>query len=146
MLVAEFKDSELSAFKEVMEVLERHPDFEKYEIRSAPPLSFPGLEIMPDCRKVYCDGGEIPLTAKEFDILYLLAENPGRVLTYAQIYRNVWGDYDQNIQNNSIGSHVCSLREKLYAAVEHPAFRIRCVREVGYCFEVKTEKTVETDG
>lgn len=144
VLVAEFKDSEVSTFEKVMEVLEGYSDVKKYKIRSMLSLSFHGLKIMPERRKVYCDKGEISLTAKEFDILYLLAENQGRVLTYAQIYQNVWGDYDQNIQNNSIGSHVCSLREKLYAAVENPVFRIRCVREVGYCFEVRTEEPTET--
>lgn len=142
--MAEFDDDEKSTFEEIMGILSKHSDFQKYEIRSTPPLFFQGLEIVPDCRKVYCGCKEILLTAKEFDILYLLAGNQGRVLSYIQIYQNVWNNYDQNIQNNSIGSHVCSLRGKLYTAVEKPNFRIRCVREVGYCFEIKKEKLTET--
>lgn len=144
LIVAEFKDSESNPFDEIMEILNKYSKSLKYEVSYMSAISFPSLEIFPDCRKVYGAGKEILLTAKEFDILYLLADHEGLVLTYAQIYRNVWGDYDQNIQNNSIGSHVCSLREKLYAAVEKPNFRIRCVREVGYCFEIKKEKLTET--
>lgn len=137
--MAEFNDNELSVFEKVMEILEKTPDFHKYDVQNMPPLLFAGLEIAPDYRKVYADGKEISMTAKEFEILYLLAKNRGRVLTYAQIYQKVWGDYDQNIQNNSIGSHVCSLRGKPYTAVKSRAFSIRCVREVGYCLETIEE-------
>ena len=52
-----------------MEVVEGHPDFKKYELRSEPALQIPGLEIYPDRRKIYRDRREVSLTAKEFDIL-----------------------------------------------------------------------------
>lgn len=68
-------------------------------------------------------------------MLILLVLNKGRVMTYEQIYRNVWGDYNQDIESNPIGARVCSLRSKLNEATVAPGFRIRCVREVGYCFE-----------
>ena len=80
---------------------------------------------------------EVSLTTKEFNLLYYLAANARRVLTYEQIYQKIWGDYVQDIENNTIGSHVCKLREKLYRACPDRQFEIRCVREVGYCFEAK---------
>ena len=57
--------------------------------------------------------------------------------TYEQIYQKIWGNYVQDIENNTIGSHVCKLREKLYKACPDRKFEIRCVREIGYCFEAK---------
>lgn len=140
LLLLEFNDNELNLFNEIMEVIERFPDFKKYELRTEPVLQLPGLEIYLDRRKTYRDRQEISLTAKEFDILYFLAANRGRVMTYAQIYEQVWGDYMQDIENNTIGYHICHLREKLFAASPCSSFDIRCVRSVGYCFELLSEE------
>ena len=120
-----------------MEVFRKYPDFQKYKADYVPVISFPDLEIFPDQRKVYCGKQEVSLTTKEFNLLYYLAANARRVLTYEQIYQKIWGDYVQDIENNTIGSHVCKLREKLYRACPDRQFEIRCVREVGYCFEAK---------
>lgn len=142
LLVLEFSEKEMDIFKEVMEVIERHTDFEKCELRTEPTLHIPGLEIYPDRRKIYRDRREINLTAKEFDILRFLAANHGRVMTYAQIYENVWGDYGQDIENNTIGYHVCHLKEKLFVASPCSSFNIRCVRGIGYCFELLLEEAL----
>ena len=96
----------------------------------------PGLEIFPSKRKVFRDRQEIQLTAKEYRILLLLVANKGRVLTYAQIYEQVWGDFTTGNENNTIGFHICNLREKLYRANPDAPFYIRSVREVGYCLDV----------
>lgn len=119
-----------------MEILKKYPDFQKYEVRQKPALVLPGLEIYPDQRKIYRDRREIHLTTKEYDLLCLLVANKGRVLTYAQIYGSVWGNISSGNENTAIGFHICNLREKLYAASPDAPFEIRCVREVGYCFEV----------
>lgn len=123
-----------------MEVIGRHPDFKKYEMGMEPAPQIPGLEIYLDRRKIFRDRREVSLTAKEFDILYFLAANLGRVMTYAQIYEQVWGDYMQEIENNTIGYHICHLREKLFAVSPCSSFDIRCVRSVGYCLELLPEK------
>ena len=68
--------------------------------------------------------------------LLLLATNKGRVLTYAQIYEQVWGDFTTGNENNTIGFHICNLREKLYRANPDAPFYIRSVREVGYCLDI----------
>ena len=106
----------------------------------SPMLSLPGLEIYPSKRKVFRDRQEIQLTAKEYEILLLLAANKGHVLTYSQIYEKVWGDIPSGCESNTIGFHICNLREKLYQAAPNAPFTIRSVREVGYCFEVQAEK------
>ena len=106
LIVAEFKDNETHPFDEIMEVFRKYPDFQKYKADYVPVISFPDLEIFPDQRKVYCGKQEVSLTTKEFNLLYYLAANARRVLTYEQIYQKIWGDYVQDIENNTIGSHV----------------------------------------
>ena len=119
-----------------LDILKNHPEIEKIEVDEEPMVSLPGLEIFPSRRKVFRDRQEIQLTAKEYRILLLLAANKGRVLTYAQIYEQVWGDFTTGNENNTIGFHICNLREKLYPANPDAPFYIRSVREVGYCLDV----------
>ena len=71
-------------------------------------LSLPSLEIYPSKRKVFRDRQEIQLTAKEYEILLLLAANKGHVLTYSQIYEKVWGDIPSGCESNTIGFHICT--------------------------------------
>ena len=136
-LIAEFKDDESAPFEEVVEIFKHYPSIKKYEVNDFPGISFYDIQIFPKQRKVYCGEQEISLTTKEFNLLYYFATNEGRVLTYEQIYQQIWGNYVQDIENNTIGSHVCKLRGKLYKACPDRQFEIRCVREVGYCFEAK---------
>ena len=136
IVVLELQDQDSSIFDEIMEMVKRHPDVEYLRIKDEPMLSLSGLEIYPDRRKIYRDRREINLTAKEYDILSLLVANKGQVLTYDQIYSKVWGGDAFGDESNAIGCHVRNLREKLYEAEPDAPFTIRCVREVGYCFEV----------
>lgn len=136
----EFNDNEMNIFGELMEFVKNHPGFRRYEVHMEPALRLPGLEIYPDRRKIYRDRKEVSLPAKEFDILSLLAANQGRVMIYTQIYEQVWGDYAQDIENNTIGYHICHLKEKLFAVSPCSPFNIRCVRSVGYCFELLSEE------
>ena len=110
--------------------LQQHPNFEKLEITSEPILSFSGLEIDLSKRKVTCDGRELKLTVKEYDLLCLLAANRGRVLTYAQIYDKIWGDLPSGNEKDTVGYHIRNLRRKLISS----NINIESVREVGYRF------------
>ena len=140
LLIYEFNDNEKGLFDKVIEVIEIYSGYKKYEHREEQALCFPGLEIYPDRRKIFCEHREINLTVKEFDILCFLASNRGRVMTYAQIYHQVWGDYIQEIENNTIGYHVCNLKKKLFAITSCSTFNIKCVRNVGYCFGLISEE------
>ena len=134
-MIVEFMQNDDKVFAELMKVINQFSSIQQYDISSG--LSLQNLEILPDQRKVYCGKQEISLTTKEFNLLYYFAVNEGRGLTYEQIYQKIWGNYVQDIENNTIGSHVCKLREKLYKACPDRKFEIRCVRETGYCFEAK---------
>lgn len=134
-MIVEFMQNDDKVFAELMKVINQFSSIQQYDISSG--LSLQNLEILPNQRKVYCGKQEISLTTREFNLLCYFAANKGRVLTYEQIYQKIWGNYVQDIENNTIGSHVCKLREKLYKACPDRKFEIRCVRETGYCFEAK---------
>ncbi len=133
----EFNDQESAAFDDVMAVLKRYSAFDHLSFDKEKVLSLPGLEVYPDRHKIYRGRREINLTAKEYDLLCLLVANKGRVLTYEQIYQKVWGEEPLGNESNAIGCHIRNLREKLYEAAPDLPFSIRCVREVGYCFDIK---------
>ena len=75
-------------------------------------LAFEGMEIDASKRLVYRGEKEVNITFTEYEILHLLARNPGRVFSKEQIYDIVWkesysGDY------NIIMSHIRNIREKI---------------------------------
>jgi DNA-binding response OmpR family regulator len=57
-------------------------------------------------------GEPVVLTGKEFAILTVLAEEPGRAFTRAQIIDRVFG-FDQNVLERTVDAHVMNLRRKL---------------------------------
>ncbi len=138
LLIMEFADNESSAFDDIMNMLKKYPDFRKYTLKDEAILSLPGLEIRPERRKIYSNSQEINMTKKEFDIFYLLAVNKGRVLTYEQIYQNVWNGDATGGESAVIVYHIRNIRKKLSSI---PALSIQCVRELGYCMEVETEES-----
>ncbi|MCM1194032.1 MAG: winged helix-turn-helix domain-containing protein [Acetatifactor muris] len=114
-------------------------DFDNLQIEDETVLLIPDLAIYPQRRKVFCIQEEISLTVKEYDILCLLVINQGRVLTYDWIYEKIWGEVAVGNINNAIACHIHNLREKIYKVLPKPQFSIRCVREIGYCLELKIE-------
>jgi len=92
-----------------------------------------GLVLDPAARTVKISGKPAALTRKEFDLLTLLIEKKGRVLSVSYMLETVWG-YDIMNYNNphTVESHISSLRKKLGAKV---AARILNVTGYGYKFE-----------
>ena len=136
----ELPTQDSTAFQDIVSVLHSHPELKKWTMIDEPILSFPCLDIYPRRRKVFHNHQEIQLTHKEYEILLLLVTNKGWVLTYSQIYEKTWNDFPTGNERNTIGFHICNLREKLYQAAPNTPFAIRSVREVGYCFEIQAEK------
>jgi two-component system response regulator VicR len=73
------------------------------------------------------------LTAKEFDVLRMLAEHPGRVYTKAQIYETVWG-LDAFGDLSTVQVHVRRIRTKIEEHPEQPRL-LTTVWGIGYRFE-----------
>lgn len=63
-----------------------------------------------ESRKVSVSGRRVEVTGKEFDLLYLLASNPGDVISRSRIMQEVWGG---SWSRRTVDTHVCNLRSKL---------------------------------
>jgi DNA-binding response OmpR family regulator len=98
-----------------------------------PPLAFGELVIDAPSRSVTVAGKEIPLTVKEFDMLYLLAQHPRQVYTREQLLERVWGGAEY-IDPGTVTVHIRRVREKIEADPSKPA-RLVTVWGVGYKFE-----------
>ena len=76
-------------------------------------------------RLVILEGKEINLPKKEFNILLLLASQPGKIFTREEIYGKVWG-HDVFVGDRTLDVHIRKLREKLNNSL------IKTVKGVGY--------------
>ena len=100
----------------------------------------PGFFLDTLQRKVMVEEKEVLLTAREFDVLAVMARHPGRVYTYAQICRMIYGETD--VGEEMYSSAYClisSLRKKLEKEPRHPRYLhtvYDTVYGVGYRFEI----------
>ena len=78
-------------------------------------LSVGGVDIDTEGRRVRVNEREVKMTMTEFNLLALLASNPGRVLTRAQLLEKVWG-YLADVDYHSVDPHIQRLRKKLDTA------------------------------
>lgn len=90
-------------------------------------LSAGPLTVLLERREATCAGAELALTAREYDLLVYLMQNPGVVLSRETLLQHVWG-WDFGGGSRTVDTHVLSLRQKLG---EH-ADLIETVRGVGY--------------
>jgi DNA-binding response OmpR family regulator len=94
------------------------------------PIVLPDLRLDPATREVVSAGRPVQLTAKEFDLLRLLAGNPGRVFSREYLLDRVWGS-DYAGFDRTVDTHILRLRKKLGPVGE----RIATLWGVGYKFE-----------
>ena len=90
------------------------------------------LELSYDSRRVFIGDREVNLTAKEFDLLELLMENPGKVYSREKLLDTVWG-YDYTGDVRTVDVHVRRLREKIETNPSEPKY-IFTKWGVGYYF------------
>ena len=106
----------------------------RYRRGEGPPpevLDFGRLVIDVRAREVRVDGRVVPLTAREFELLQLLAEHPRQVFTRDQLFERLWGDFGDR---HTVTVHVARLRDKIEEDPAHPRY-IVTVWGVGYRFE-----------
>ena len=99
-------------------------------------LSIGALQIDNAARRVKIADEEIPLTMTEFNLLAVLAANPERVLTRAQLRDKVWG-YPHDLDDHSVDPHVQRLRRKLSDRA-HTGVSLEAVPGLGYRLSVKS--------
>ena len=106
---------------------------EQAEAESDRALSFDGMTVDPRTRVVTVMDSNVELTAKEFDMLHLLARHPKQVFTRDQLLERVWGGAEY-IDPGTVTVHVRRLREKIESDPSDPK-HLLTVWGVGYKFE-----------
>lgn len=96
-------------------------------------LEFDGLRLEPASRTVTRDGEVIPLTTKEFDLLWFFARHPRQVFTRTQLLDHIWG-YEFYGDPSTVTVHIRRLREKIERDPSQPRYLLT-VWGVGYKFE-----------
>lgn len=135
MLILIFEDSEEEILNHIVSYVSVGAKVFQVVENARTELRFDGLEIDVANRLVRKQKQEIDLTFTEFEILHLLARNPGRVFNKEQIYNSVWkepyfGDY------NIVMSHIHNIREKIEDNPSKPVY-IQTVWGAGYKFNGK---------
>ncbi len=93
-----------------------------------------GLKIDKTARRVEVNGEEKFLTTKEFDLLTFLAENPNRVYSKEELFRNIW-DMSSIGDIATVTVHIKKIREKIEYSSSKPQY-IETIWGVGYRFKV----------
>jgi DNA-binding response OmpR family regulator len=95
-------------------------------------LTFRGLVIDTQERRVIRPDGDVNLTHTEFDLLSFLAQNAGQAISREKILTNVWG-YEHPIETRVIDVHIRNLRRKIEDDPAQPRY-ILAVPGIGYRF------------
>ena len=88
-----------------------------------------GFKISADRRQVWVDGSAVPMTPKEFDLLLMMVNKRGSVLTREEIGQAIWGKSAEE-SARTLDTHIWRLRSKLGTAAD----RIETVGKNGYRF------------
>jgi two-component system, OmpR family, response regulator ResD len=127
-IVKPFSPRELVA--RVKAVLRRvYPD----DTPAEKPLFYPTIQIDPLRRVVTVNQQPVTLTAKEFDLLWVMACSPQQVFTREQLLNKVWG-YEFYGDESTVTVHIRRLREKIETDPSHPVY-LQTVWGLGYKFE-----------
>lgn len=97
-------------------------------------LSIRGLRIEIDARRVFCQGEEVSLAQKEFDILLFLAQNPNCVLSRDKLFEQIWG-LEALGESSTVTVHIARIREKIESNPSNPQY-IETVWGAGYRFKM----------
>ncbi|HEX2915100.1 MAG TPA: response regulator transcription factor [Chloroflexia bacterium] len=87
------------------------------------------LRLLPEERQVFIAGEELELTPKEYELLKLMASNPGRAFSREYLLENIWG-YEYDGFDRTVDTHILRLRKKLGSLGD----RVSTVWGVGYRF------------
>ncbi|MBQ4474319.1 MAG: response regulator transcription factor [Lachnospiraceae bacterium] len=96
-------------------------------------VTYNGLSLDSESRRVTVNGREVNLTAKEFDVLELLVFNPNKVYSRDALLSTIWG-YDYPGDVRTVDVHIRRLREKIESNSSEPQY-IQTKWGVGYFFK-----------
>ncbi len=107
-------------------------DQEAQQEDEAAPIKLGELVVEPEKRKVQVNGEVVDLTSKEFELLLLFAENPGRAYSRDELLDEVWG-YQYSGYSHTVNTHINRLRNKIEPSPSDPRY-VKTVWGVGYRF------------
>jgi len=99
----------------------------------------PHLNINFVRRLVEVDGAKVTLTRKEYELLAILAQNAGDVVTRDALLRQVWG-YQEGVRTRTLDVHIRRVRKKLAPFTEQ---YIETIFGVGYRFQPPRHRRME---
>jgi len=102
--------------------------------RPPPVITVGDVTVDVESRRVWCDGQETELRAKEFDLLALLVRQAGKVVSREQLMCDVWDEHWFG-STKTLDVHLASLRRRLGEEPGQPS-RIATLRGVGYRYEL----------
>lgn len=103
----------------------------RFSSNSSDSVSAGKITVIPAAHKVFLDGNEIPLTHKEYELLYFFMMNKGQIFSREQLLNRIWG-YDFEENTRTVDTHIKTLRQKLGGEGKNIVTLIRS----GYKFEV----------
>ena len=127
-----FSPSELVA--RVKAHLARYDRLVKNHVRENEIIEIRGMKIDKTARRVYVNEEEKILTTKEFDLLSFLAENPDRVYTKEELFREIW-DMESFGDIATVTVHIKKIREKIEEDASKPQY-IETIWGKGYRFKI----------
>lgn len=119
----------LEVLARVKSQIRRYVNFGNIEIKSSQ-LRSGGLVLDTDTKEVTVDGDSVKLTAREYQILELLMNNMGKVLSSSQIYEAVWNEPSFSTEK-TVTVHIRNIREKIEINPKDPKY-IKVVYGFGY--------------
>lgn len=133
VVILSFSEDEEAVCQRMLQIIRESPHFQDSNvIQMGKYLNIGEIKLNLAEKNVVVHGAEVMLTNREFGILYLLAQSPGRIYSKEQIYDIVWqepysGDY------NIVMSHIHHIREKIEDDPGKPLY-IQTVWGIGYRF------------
>ncbi|WP_067624294.1 response regulator transcription factor [Alicyclobacillus acidiphilus] len=118
-------------------ILRRVSVFKSADSHEQGVLDFGRVAVDLSMRRVMVAGHPVELTAKEFEVLCVMARRPGQVFSKGQLLDLVWG-YDKDVNTSAVTVLIRRLREKIEKNPSQPTF-IRTVWGIGYRFEPNGE-------
>ena len=94
-------------------------------------LDFGRFAIDPSAHEVRVGGSPVPFTAREFELLWFLAEHPRQAFTREQLFARFWGEFGDR---HTVTVHIRRIREKIERDPSQPDY-ITTIWGVGYRFE-----------
>ena len=97
-------------------------------------LGFEGLFLNRSTYELLCDGRSQTLSGKEFQVMEMLMQNAGAIVTAEQLITHIWG-WNTNVDTSVVWVHISNIRKKLDAL--GAPISIKFVRNAGYALEAR---------